>query len=80
MERFEGGKIVKAEANTVGIMPPPMNPCAARQTIISLIEVEVAQARLISVKPPAEITNIHRVESTRERKPESGIEITSAMR
>ena len=36
--------------------------------------------RLIRVKPPAEIANIQRVESTRDRVPESGIEITSAMR
>ena len=36
--RFARGKIVKAEAKTVGIMPPPMKPCSARQTIISLIE------------------------------------------
>ena len=28
--RFSGGKIVKAEAKTVGIMPPPMKPCSAR--------------------------------------------------
>ncbi len=26
MLRFEAGKMVKAEANTVGIMPPPMKP------------------------------------------------------
>ena len=31
---FERGKMVKAEANTVGIMPPPMKPCNARQKII----------------------------------------------
>ena len=24
--RFSGGKMVKAEAKTVGIMPPPMKP------------------------------------------------------
>ena len=35
---------------------------------------------LISVKPPAEITNIQRVESTRESVPDSGIMITSAIR
>ena len=28
-------KMVNAEANTVGIMPPPMKPCSARQRIIS---------------------------------------------
>ena len=36
-------------------MAPPMNPCRARQTIISSIEVAVAQPMLASVKPPAAI-------------------------
>ena len=80
MVRFEGGKIVKAAAKTVGIMPPPMKPWSARQTIISPIDEEVAHIRLIRVKPPAEMANIQRVESTRDRVPESGIEMTSAIR
>ncbi|GJE45219.1 hypothetical protein AEGHOMDF_4413 [Methylobacterium soli] len=80
IERFDGGKIVKAAAKTVGIMPPPMKPCRARQRIISLIDVDVAHIRLISVKPQAAIENIQRVEITRDRKPESGIMITSAIR
>ncbi len=78
--RLEGGNIVKADANTVGIMPPPMKPCRARQTIISSIDVEVAHMMLMSVKPPAEITNIQRVESIRDSVPDSGIMITSAIR
>ena len=61
-------------------MPPPMKPWSARHTIISPIEDEVAHMRLISVKPPAEMTNIQRVDSTRESIPESGIMMTSAMR
>ena len=80
MVRLDGGKIVNAAANTVGIMPPPMKPCAARQTIISEIDEEVAHITLISVKPPAEIANIQRVERTRDRVPDSGIEMTSAIR
>ena len=40
--------MVKAEANTVGIMPPPMKPCAARQTIISSIEVACGAHKLIA--------------------------------
>ena len=72
--------MVKAEAKTVGIMPPPMKPWSARQTIISLMEDEVAHIRLMAVKPAAETENIHRVESTRESVPESGIAITSAIR
>ena len=71
---------MKAAANTVGIMPPPMKPCRARQTIISPMDEEVAHIRLMAVNPPAEIANIHRVERTRESVPESGIEMTSAMR
>ena len=48
---------MKAAAKTVGIMAPPMKPCSARQTIISSIEVAVAQQTLVSVKPPAAIAN-----------------------
>ena len=61
-------------------MPPPMKPCKARQTIISLIEVAVEHMTLITVKPAAEMTNSVRVESARDRYPESGIMITSAIR
>src|SRR3982751_4031247 len=78
--RFSGGKIVKAEANTVGIMPPPMKPCRARQTIISLIDEDMAHIRLISVKPADAIANMYLVDRTRESVPDSGIMITSAIR
>ena len=77
---FERGKMVKAEANTVGIMPPPMNPCSARHTIICSIVFACAHMKLMSVKPPAETTKMMRVETTRDRKPDSGIITTSAMR
>ena len=77
---FERGKIVKAEANTVGIMPPPMKPCNARQTIISSIVVAVEHIKLMIVKPAAEIVKMTRVENARERNPESGIMMTSAIR
>ena len=30
MFRFDAGKSENATANTLGIMPPPMNPCSAR--------------------------------------------------
>ena len=69
-----------AEANTVGIMPPPMKPWMARQTIISLIDVESPHIRLAAVNPPAEMANMMRVPSTRDRKPDSGIMTTSAIR
>src|SRR5215207_4545453 len=80
MGRFSGGKIVKAEAKTVGIMPPPMKPWSARYTIICSMVVAVAHMKLMNVKPAAEMTNIQRVESTRDRVPERGIMITSAIR
>ena len=57
-----------------------MKPWSARQTIISLIEVAVAHMKLINVKPAAETVNITRVEKARERNPESGIMITSAIK
>ena len=74
------GKMVNAEAKTVGIMPPPMKPCSARQRIISSIELAWAHMKLISVKPPAEMVKMTRVDTTRDRKPDSGIMITSATR
>ena len=36
--------------------------------------------KLMSVKPPAETVKITRVETTRDRKPDSGIAMTSAIR
>ena len=74
------GKMVNAEAKTVGIMPPPMKPCSARQRIISSIELAWAHMKLMSVKPPAEMVKMTRVDTTRDRKPDSGIMITSATR
>ena len=58
---------MKAVANTVGIMPPPMKPCMARQTIISSIEVAVAHMRLAAVKPAAEMANSMRVRERARR-------------
>ena len=67
-------------ANTVGIMPPPMKPCTARQKIISLMPVDRPHIKLASVKPPAEMANSMRVPSARDRKPDSGIITTSEIR
>ena len=61
-------------------MPPPMNPCSARHTIMLLIEELIPHITLASVNPPAAIANRMRVPSARERKPESGIAMTSAIR
>ena len=57
-----------------------MKPCNARQTIISSIDVALEQKKLITVKPAAEATKTVRVENARDRNPDSGIMMTSAMR
>ena len=61
-------------------MPAPKNPWIARQTIICSIEEANPHRKLDSVKPAAEITNSSRVPSARDRKPDNGIAITSAIR
>src|SRR5690242_11608548 len=61
-------------------MPAPRNPWIARHRIISLLEDAKPQSRLETVKPAAEIANNSRVPSARDRKPDSGIAITSAIR
>src|SRR6202790_5096581 len=61
-------------------MPAPKNPWIARQTIICSIEEANPHRKLEIVKPAAEIANNSRVPSARDRKPDSGIAITSAIR
>ena len=57
-----------------------MNPWIARHTIIcSMVEAK-PQKKLAMVKPEAEIANSSRVPNARDRKPDSGIPITSAIR
>ena len=51
------GKAVKAAEKTTGIMAPPMKPWAARQTIISLMELALAHSTLNTVKPAAAMAN-----------------------
>src|SRR5215469_8271631 len=68
------------EENTVGTMPPPMKPWIARHRIISFIVEVKPHIRLANVNPAAEAANINRVPSARDRKPESGMAITSAIR
>src|ERR1700760_2981708 len=61
-------------------MPAPRKPWIARHRIIcSMLEAK-PQKKLAIVKPEAEIANSNRVPSARDRKPESGIAITSAIR
>src|SRR5882724_9258333 len=61
-------------------MPAPKNPWIARQTIICSIDEAKPHRKLAMVKPLAEIANNSRVPSARDRKPDSGIAITSAIR
>src|SRR5579871_525851 len=61
-------------------MPAPKNPWIARQKIISSLVEAKPHNRLDTVKPKAEIANNSRVPNARDRKPDSGIAITSAIR
>src|SRR3984885_13251005 len=61
-------------------MPAPRKPWIARHTIICSIDEVNPHSRLASVKPLAEIANSSRVRSARDRKPDNGIAITSAIR
>src|ERR1700728_2618456 len=61
-------------------MPAPKNPWIARHRIICSIDEVNPHNRLAIVKPQAEIANSNRVPSARDRKPDSGIAITSAIR
>src|SRR6476659_7485313 len=61
-------------------MPAPKNPCTARQRIICSIVEANPHRKLAMVKPEAEIANSNRVPSARDRNPDSGIAITSAIR
>src|ERR1700679_3070223 len=61
-------------------MPAPRNPWIARQRIICSIEEANPHRKLAIVKPAAEIANNSRVPSARDRNPDSGIAITSAIR
>src|SRR6478609_11825306 len=61
-------------------MPAPRKPCSARQRIICSIEEAKPHRKLATVKPAAEIANNSRVPSARERNPDNGIAITSAIR
>src|SRR5260370_821504 len=61
-------------------MPAPKNPWTARQTIICSIVEANPHRKLAMVKPEAEIANSNLVPSARDRNPDSGIAITSAIR
>src|SRR3979409_1180960 len=61
-------------------MPAPRNPWIARQTIICSIDEANPHRKLAMVKPEAEIANSSRVPSARDRNPDNGIAIPSAIR
>src|SRR5712664_3655214 len=61
-------------------MPAPRNPWSARQTIICSIDEANPHRKLAMVKPEAEIANSNLVPSARDRNPDNGIAITSAIR
>src|ERR1700692_4559539 len=61
-------------------MPAPKNPWIARQRIICSIVEANPHRKLAIVKPEAEIANSNLVPSARERNPDRGIAITSAIR
>ena len=61
-------------------MPAPKNPCNARHKIICSIVEANPHRKLAMVNPDAEIANNSRVPSARDKNPDSGIAITSAIR
>src|ERR1043165_3372540 len=61
-------------------MPAPRNPWIALHRIICSIVEAKPQKKLPIVKPDADIANSKRVPNARDRNPDSGIAITSAIR
>src|ERR1700716_1212572 len=61
-------------------MPAPKNPWIARQRIICSIDEANPHRKLARVKPKAEIANSNRVPSARDRNPDRGIAMTSAIK
>lgn len=61
-------------------MPAPRKPWIARHKIIcSMVEVN-PHMKLAPVNPAAEMANSNRVPKARDRNPDNGIAITSAIR
>src|ERR1700736_1372449 len=61
-------------------MPAPRNPWIARHRIICSIEEANPHRKLAIVKPNAEIANSRRVPNARDKNPDKGIAITSAIK
>ena len=78
--RLDGGKAVKATANTVGIMAPPTKPWMARKKIITSTEDDRPTAMLIRTKPPQLNRKTFCVPHRRDRYPDRGIITTSGIR
>src|ERR1700724_531030 len=66
--------------NTNGVMVPPQAPCRARYKIIWWRLGAVAHSTLAPVNPSAAPTKTTRVDSSRDRLPDSGTITTSAIR
>src|SRR5258706_9989674 len=75
--RLSGGKAVKAIANTVGIIAPPMKPCRPRVMIIVSIDDDMPVSTLMIVKPAHEIMNSFCVPHRREKDTPGGMLTTS---
>ena len=78
--RDSGRKCVNITENTHGMMPPPNSPWTARNATAELMSQASAQRTDPTVKPPAHIVNIQRIESTRRSHPEIASITTSAIR
>src|ERR1700688_5021607 len=61
-------------------MPETRNPWIARHRIICSLVEEKSHRELAIVKPTAEIANSNRVPNARDKNPDRGIAITSAIR
>src|SRR3984957_14195160 len=61
-------------------MPAPRNPWIARHRIICSMVDANPHAKLATVKPAAEIANSNLVPKARDKNPDKGIAITSAIR
>ena len=78
--RLDGHEVAYVAEMSPGIMPAPRKPWIARHRIICSIEEAKPHRKLAMVKPEAEIANNSRVPNARDRNPDSGIAITSAIR
>ena len=70
----------KTALNTLGMITPPNRPCTVRATISMANPVLSPQAAEATVNPASATTIVRRRPSARIINPDSGIEITSAVK